>query len=289
MQQFLDIRTLSFITGVSALAMFICMAHVALRHRTYPGFSHWGAAFLANCLGLLATSARSILPDTISIVLGNSLNLAAPILICRGLVRFSGARQANWLDIAGLLSLAGLLTCFTYLDNNMRQRTVFLAFWMAVFYLRAAWLARFPMARVLGGCNCLLAVSLASAGLWLVYYGVFYWFLQGAGNDMMRAGVTTGLNLVLWLFFTTAIMVGLISVNSKRLENDLLSAGEEIVELRSFLPICANCKKIRDDQGYWQQVEMYLEVHTGAETTHSICPDCAKKLYPELYPKGDET
>ena len=232
---------------------------------------------------------RNLLPDTVSIVLGSSLNLAAIILICRGLVRFSGGRQANWLDIAGLLSLAGMLAYFTYLDNNLRLRTVFFAFWMAVFYLRAAWLARFPVARVLGGCNCLLAVSLASAGLWLVYYGVFYWFLQGAGNDIMRAGTTTGLHFVLYPFFTIAMMVGLISINSKRLENDLLSAGEEIVELRSFLPICANCKKIRDDQGYWQQVEMYLEVHTGAETTHSICPDCAKKLYPELYPKGDET
>lgn len=282
MQQFLDIRTLSFITGVTALAMFICMAHVALRHKTYPGFHHWGAAFLANCLGLVATSMRNVLPDTVSIVLAQSLNLAAPILICRGLIRFCGRRQANWLDIAGLVSLAGLLAYFTYVDHSLRLRTVFFSFWMAVFYLRAAWLARFPVARVLGGCNYLLAVALAAAGLWLIFYGVYYWFLQGNVNDLMQAGPMTGLHLVLYLVYTTAVMVGLISANSKRLENDLMSAKQEITELRSFLPICANCKKIRDDQGYWQQVEMYLADHTGVELTHSICPDCARELYPEL-------
>ena len=51
--------------------------------------------------------------------------------------------------------------------------------------------------------------------------------------------------------------------------------------LSGFIPICAACKKIRDDQGYWQQVEEYIRDHSEAEFSHSICPACAKKLYPE--------
>jgi len=47
-----------------------------------------------------------------------------------------------------------------------------------------------------------------------------------------------------------------------------------------LLPICSSCKKIRDDQGYWQKVESYISAHTGAEFTHGICPDCMSKLYP---------
>jgi len=57
----------------------------------------------------------------------------------------------------------------------------------------------------------------------------------------------------------------------------------EWVELRGLLPICANCKSIRQDPAYWEQVETYLSQHSGLEFTHSICPECAKKLYPELY------
>lgn len=59
-------------------------------------------------------------------------------------------------------------------------------------------------------------------------------------------------------------------------------AIEQIQTLSGFLPICASCKKIRDDKGYWQQVEDYISAHTEAEFSHGICPDCVKKLYPEL-------
>jgi len=56
----------------------------------------------------------------------------------------------------------------------------------------------------------------------------------------------------------------------------------EVKILKGFLPICASCKKIRDDKGYWSQIESYIQDHSEAEFSHGICPDCAKKLYPEL-------
>ena len=55
-----------------------------------------------------------------------------------------------------------------------------------------------------------------------------------------------------------------------------------IKTLSGFLPICANCKKIRNDKGYWTQIEAYILEHSDAELSHSICPVCAKKLYPDL-------
>ena len=57
----------------------------------------------------------------------------------------------------------------------------------------------------------------------------------------------------------------------------------ELVALKAILPICANCKKIRNDQRYWEQVEEYLKKHMDLNFTHSICPDCIEKLYPELF------
>ena len=64
---------------------------------------------------------------------------------------------------------------------------------------------------------------------------------------------------------------------------DLKSALAEVKTLRGFIPICASCKKIRDDSGYWQQIEQYIQDRSDALFSHGICPDCAKKLYPELY------
>ncbi len=69
---------------------------------------------------------------------------------------------------------------------------------------------------------------------------------------------------------------------------ELQEALNQINTLKGILPICANCKKIRDDAGYWQQVEAYISKYTSAEFSHGICPDCMKKLYPELCDELDE-
>lgn len=61
----------------------------------------------------------------------------------------------------------------------------------------------------------------------------------------------------------------------------LEKAQKEIKALRGFIPICASCKKIRDDDGYWQQVESYISEHSDALFTHSLCPECIAKLYPD--------
>ena len=60
-------------------------------------------------------------------------------------------------------------------------------------------------------------------------------------------------------------------------------ALDEVRVLRGFLPICASCKMIRDDNGYWTQIEGYIKAHSAVEFTHSICPSCAEKHYPDFY------
>lgn len=54
-------------------------------------------------------------------------------------------------------------------------------------------------------------------------------------------------------------------------------AAERLRTLQELLPFCASCKKVRDDKGYWKQLELYLQEHTGAQFTRSLCPDCAQK------------
>lgn len=66
---------------------------------------------------------------------------------------------------------------------------------------------------------------------------------------------------------------------------DLQAAISEVGKLSGLLPICASCKKIKDDHGYWTQVEAYISEHSEAVFSHGICPECAKKLYPQYYDK----
>lgn len=63
---------------------------------------------------------------------------------------------------------------------------------------------------------------------------------------------------------------------------ELKRAREEILTLRGLIPICANCKKIKNNEGYWEQVETYLQRHTGANFSHGLCADCYDKLYGEF-------
>jgi hypothetical protein len=64
--------------------------------------------------------------------------------------------------------------------------------------------------------------------------------------------------------------------------DELKHAMEQIKQLEGLLPICSSCKKIRDDKGYWNQIETYVMQHANVNFTHGICPDCSQKLYPDI-------
>ncbi|NTV13700.1 MAG: PAS domain S-box protein [Desulfobulbaceae bacterium] len=68
---------------------------------------------------------------------------------------------------------------------------------------------------------------------------------------------------------------------------DLQKALAEIKTLHGIIPICASCKKIRDEEGAWHQLESYISAHSTTKFSHGICKDCAHKLYPDLYPEGE--
>ena len=110
--------------------------------------------------------------------------------------------------------------------------------------------------------------------------------VNAGAQDYLIKGQVTGEMLVRSIRY---------AIERKRIENEKEQVIAELQEalakvklLSGFIPICASCKKIRDDTGYWQQVEAYIQKHSNAEFSHSICPDCSHKLYPELYPKPPE-
>ncbi len=89
----------------------------------------------------------------------------------------------------------------------------------------------------------------------------------------------------LGFFVVYAVVLSLVKADMDkhmRLVEELQKALGEVKQLSGILHICASCKKIRDDEGYWKQIEPYITSHSEAQFSHGICPECLKKLYPEL-------
>lgn len=78
-----------------------------------------------------------------------------------------------------------------------------------------------------------------------------------------------------------------VAIGNARLHQALQNTMAEVKTLKGFIPICASCRKIRDDRGFWEQIEGYIMRHSTAKFSHSICPDCEKRLYPELSEESD--
>jgi len=105
--------------------------------------------------------------------------------------------------------------------------------------------------------------------------------VQEGAQDYLIKGQTNGSLLVKAIRY---------AIERKQLENEkerlILELQESLAKVKllsGLLPICAWCKKIRDDRGYWNKVETYLMEHSQAKFTHGICPECGKKLYPDYY------
>jgi PAS domain S-box-containing protein len=118
------------------------------------------------------------------------------------------------------------------------------------------------------------------------------------GQTLELAGLTKGghefpleLSISTWKVGGEPYYTGIIRDISERKQieeerNQLIKSLQDslarIKTLSGMLPICASCKKIRDDKGYWNKIETYIRKHSEAEFSHGICPDCAKKLYPDF-------
>jgi hypothetical protein len=92
--------------------------------------------------------------------------------------------------------------------------------------------------------------------------------------DLVRNGNTRSMELL--------ITATPIELDGQRLTLLILEDITELVHLRSLLPICARCKKIRDDQAYWHKLENYMTDHLQVDLTHGICPGCSEELLAEL-------
>lgn len=113
---------------------------------------------------------------------------------------------------------------------------------------------------------------------------LYVFFHQHEEWELDEIFVVGSLQVITLLIFALRRWLTLSEINSslQTANRELQDALAEVTRLRGIIPICAACKKIRDDQGFWHQVEAYVEDHSEAQFSHSICPECRDSLYPSL-------
>jgi hypothetical protein len=111
------------------------------------------------------------------------------------------------------------------------------------------------------------------------------WFLADIHSSHLYSSIAFGfwntmIRLLSFLIIGYATSkIRLLLAKERETTRALQDALSQIKTLKGLIPICASCKKIRDDKGYWNQLETFIQEHTEAEFSHGICPDCMKKLY----------
>ena len=145
-----------------------------------------------------------------------------------------------------------------------------------------------PVAVSAWACNagCAYIVGVASAGVWLAadyFSGHPYTHVSFAlWNTMIR--------LVAFLVLGFAVeRIRTLLTQERNISDRLEKMLSQVKTLTGLLPICAECKKIRNDAGYWQQIEDYVEKHSDAQFTHGLCQQCSAKLLKEAGIKDDLT
>ena len=181
-------------------------------------------------------------------------------------------------------------TLFHYHENKSQKQVYAMAFFLVTVIFSMD--LNIPLG-VAGGVPYVAVVLLAQwtgdqksivyAALLSTLLTILGFFLSPPGGELWK--VLSNRALALFAIWVAAVLLTQRKAVEEKKEKVIREREEALAQikiLRGFLPICASCKKIRDDKGYWNQIESYIRKHSEAQFSHSICPECAAKLYPEL-------
>lgn len=233
--------------------------------------------------------------------MGFLCSFGIPVISVFGVIDFLEADSLELLVDLVLIAIlvAGLIAIFKFNKDRLAYRVGLNMLALAVLY------------------NVAIGAGNGSALYWVFVLPLLLFFFQGRRDGLISVlfvflllslmlfvpglvhshdyGLKTGLRFSLSFSFVTVIAYGLESSRYRfsdmlREEHEELlhekanleNALKQIKTLHGLLPICANCKKVRDDSGYWKQIESYIHEHSDAKFSHGICPDCAIELYPDI-------
>lgn len=298
----LDARTLLFVV---AAVSFLTSASLGIAVAITPqkrDLSLWAVGFVLISASSVLIWARDAAPDFVSIPFANTLGVAGCLIFLRGLNHFLALSTSVWPSVAVVAGTFVHLMYFTYVEPSLTQRIVWISLVLGATGVLASWRLTTRVSPGMRRIQVFIAALMAIHAA-LMAVRIVATLTTTVGSDLFEANLITTVSALDFALFFPCVGMGLLSMVYKRLSlelmtevglrrqsetdltatmRDLEKTLREMKTLKGIIPICSSCKKIRDDRGTWEQLELYLRTHSDAEFSHGLCPDCTKRLYPEL-------
>ncbi len=266
-------ETVTYLSNIVICTILACLiTHYWLRQGRSAAMGFWMLSAWIMVVADTLFAARPGLPYWVGRIVPTLLVTVGHAGLFLG-ARKTASLSTGWAIVSGAVVFHGLgLVYYLVLDQPSRWRMVFNGVIWATFSV-ASYLAlrKAPKA---------FWFSLVAPANAFLLHGIFHCFRVVLATLCVVNGwtqVQAGLQAVSDFevsFFMVALFVGILVANLQVRNEELSIALAEVQTLTGLLPICAWCKKVRDDDGYWQRVEDYLAVRSGLKFTHGICTDC---------------
>ena len=291
----IDPKTLLVVLTFSTSFLAFILVFYKLTRKTYPGFNMWVYGTVTMAMGALLLAFRGVVPVGISVLVGNAAFPMGAVYMLAGTRRFLNLPAATrfiWgIPLVTLLGLA----FFFWVHISSAARGVVLSLSLTMVNLFTAWLLYRYTPRGSKALCYFTGSMLAIASISLLVRSLL-WLIFIPGVDLLTRHASQTIYVLIVIFSQIGWTFGFMMMNGQRMEEDLKESRAEVAKgnqdltnalleiktLGGLLPICANCKRIRDSEDYWHQVESYISQHSEARFSHSICPECAKILYPDM-------
>lgn len=261
-------------------AIFACIGVGLLFLRSVagnmPGPGFWAVSFFLNSVGFLCW-AETVRHLWWFFGIGDFIHVLGFVVLIIGIHKFFGLPTRRWHRWAVPVFVVAWLGGIFLLVAHMPGATLYhgalrgaLFLWIGTMVWRHA-AGQSPTACKLawglwtwGGYSMTLSLILKVSEAWFPF----------------AFGLLVG--------FEVLVAIGLVVVVLERLRLRAESSEHQVRQLERFLPICAHCKKIRDEQGQWHQIEQYIHEHSDTEFSHGVCPDCLREHYADFIPPQPE-
>ena len=280
MPHVLDTWSVIVAINVARLTLTLAVAYCTRMTKTYSGFHHWVTGVGVGVLGFFSLALYRVVPTT-SVILANGLNALYVLLLLDGTRRFVLGKPVDrrWYALPVFSGLVGGLFYFGF-------ESVLARVWWNALLLGGMsalggtiWLRR-PADAARGLYRAAAVLSFAYPTLLVARALGITLSGRTAVHSLLQPGSKESLFFLAIGMLDFCMLTLYLTVNSERQEAELRESRAEIKMLSGILPICASCKKIRDGQDHWVQVETYVREHTDAQFSHGFCPECLKALYP---------
>lgn len=235
MQEMLDVRTMLLVGALVCLTIAGMMVHYSIARKTYPGFHHWTAGIVGAGVGAVLVFLRGILPDFITIIFGNALIAAMPLLLTVGLVKFLDVKwKLKPLNICIYIVFVLIFIWATYVQPSLFARIAILCLVITIFFGEALYVAAKYLAKALGEQDRLLLVSISFSIAASLFRLVITLLHHDAIFFLEHAGIWQCVSILMTILGVVGVACSVLILNSHRIEYDLKKATTQIEKLANM-------------------------------------------------------